>query len=115
MIEVDGEDNYLAELAAQIVASADADGFKRIILEIDATSPVAAALKFRRVSHRRKQQYYASQWLDTLLQNFQWINYWIKDNNLDAVYFSNRIKNAKHSEIILTHELLSSILSNFEN
>ena len=64
--EKEGEDNYLAELVAVIDAcAAEADG-ARILLAIDATSPVRAVLSFRRASARGKQGKKAAELLGEL-------------------------------------------------
>ena len=51
--EVEGADNYLAELAAHLDALNDENEGGRIILVFDATSPVLAMRKFRRMCHRK--------------------------------------------------------------
>ena len=63
-----GEDNYLAELAAQICTAADGREDDVIIVEFDATSPIMAMLKFLRKGDRVKQSYYAADWIDSLAQ-----------------------------------------------
>jgi len=54
MWEVEGADNYLAELAAQLDALVDENEGGRIILVFDATSPVTAMSKFRKACHRKR-------------------------------------------------------------
>lgn len=68
MREPEGADNYLAELAAQIDALHEEGEGGRIILVFDATSPVLAMRKFQRCCHRRRQGYYAGEWLETLMR-----------------------------------------------
>ena len=66
--EVAGKDNYVAELAALIDALASCEDGGRVIMVVDALSPVWALLRFR-VSHdRTKQQFYCDDLLDTLDQ-----------------------------------------------
>ena len=61
-----GEDNYLAELAAQVRCFQRAERGDRVMVTFDATSPVVAERRFRRVSDRARQDYYAAAWLDEL-------------------------------------------------
>ena len=65
--EPEGADNYLAELAAQMdVASAEAAG-GRIVVVFDATSPVQAMLRFRKICDRWRQGRFVGAWLDQLI------------------------------------------------
>jgi ribonuclease HI len=64
--EPEGHDNYLAELAAQIDALMHAPAKSRVILVFDATSPVEAVRRYRRLHVRRKQGRHASGMLQTL-------------------------------------------------
>ena len=66
--EPEGADNYLAELAAQLDAANKEDAGGRIIVVFDATSPVQAMRKFRRLCHRRKQGRLAGEWLEALFR-----------------------------------------------
>ena len=61
--EPEGADNYLAELAAQLDAAAAELPGGRIIIVMDATSPVKAIRRLSTLSLRRKQGKYAAQWL----------------------------------------------------
>ena len=64
MVEKEGVNNYLGELAAQLVAMGSGTRHTRVLLVFDATSPVRALLKFRKAHHRWKLNYYASALLD---------------------------------------------------
>ena len=66
--EVEGADNYLAELAAQLDAMEAEEAGGRVVVVFDATSPVLAMKKFRRLCHRRRQGYYAGEWLESLFR-----------------------------------------------
>ena len=68
MAEPEGDDNYLGEMAAVLKAlSSEAPG-GRILIVLDATSPVRAWLKFRKRHHRTQMGYYGCEWLDALDQ-----------------------------------------------
>ena len=62
------ENNYKAEMAAVIDAMEAEDAGGRLVFVIDATSPIRALLKYRKVHHRRRVDYYAEEELDTLMQ-----------------------------------------------
>ena len=63
----EGEDNYLAELVALIDALVNTDDGERVLLIIDATSPVRAHLKFMWSHNRVKMGYYLDRLLDALV------------------------------------------------
>ena len=68
IVEDDCDDNYLAELAAILDQAEAAPKGSRVVIMLDATSPMHAFIKFW-VSHARRQaSYYGSTWLDTLDQ-----------------------------------------------
>ena len=68
MLEPEGADNYIGELAAQLDAAAAEDEGGRVIIVFDATSPVLAMKKFRRQCARRQQGYYVGEWLEALFR-----------------------------------------------
>ena len=68
IVEDDCDDNYLAELAAILDQAAAVPRGSRIVIMLDATSPVHAFIKFRAAHARRRAGYYGSTWLDTLDQ-----------------------------------------------
>ena len=68
LIEVDCDDNYLAELAAILDQLAAVPKGSRVVVMLDATSPVHALVKMRASHARRRASYYGSTWLDTLDQ-----------------------------------------------
>ena len=71
MHEPEGHDNYLGELAAQLdAAAAECEG-GRVIIMFDATSPVLAAKRCSRASHRKQQGYLAGEWLRALSRLWQ--------------------------------------------
>ena len=78
IVEDDCDDNYLAELAAILDQAEEAPERSRIVIMLDATSPVHALIKFRAAHARRRAGYYGSTWLDTLDQLLE---------PLDAVVF----------------------------
>ena len=63
--EAEGDDNYLAELAAQIDALRHLDEHCRIVVIFDATSPVRSMLNFRAVGARARQSKHIARWLET--------------------------------------------------
>ena len=67
--ECEGDDNYLAELAAQIDALRNLDDTNRILIIFDATSPVRSMLNFRAVGARARQSKHAARWLEV----FDWL------------------------------------------
>ena len=66
--EPEGADNYIGELAAQLDAAAAEGEGGRVIVVFDATSLVLAMKKFRRQCARRRQGYYAGEWLEALFR-----------------------------------------------
>jgi hypothetical protein len=68
LLEPEGADNYIAELAALLDTLWHLEKGGRVILVFDATSPPQAAARFRRVCDRWKQGYYVGEWLDLLLR-----------------------------------------------
>ena len=68
MCEPEGNDNYLGELAAVLTALKSEPEGGRILIILDATSPVRALLKFRKCHQRTQLGYFASEWLDALDQ-----------------------------------------------
>ena len=64
--EEEGEDNYLAELAAMLDVLASLPPGGRILLIFDATSPVIAMRSFKRRSNRAKANHYVGRWLAEL-------------------------------------------------
>ena len=68
MVEPEGEDNYLGELGAVLAALAAEQAGGRILIILDATSPIRAWLKYRRKHHRTQMGYYGAELLDTLEQ-----------------------------------------------
>ena len=66
--EPEGADNYIAELAGQMDLAHAEDEGGRIIVIFDATSPLLAMAKFRRMCFRRRQGYYVGEWLETLFR-----------------------------------------------
>ena len=68
IVEPEGADNYLAELAALMDVALVSEPGGRIIIVMDATSPPLAARKFASVTDRWRQGYYAGTWLDTLMR-----------------------------------------------
>jgi ribonuclease HI len=67
LCENEGDNNYLDELAAQIDVLAQAPAGGRYAIVFDATSPVLAMRRFRRMCARQRQGYYVDTWLHTLL------------------------------------------------
>ena len=66
LVEVEGADNYLAELAALIdVLEAEAAG-GRILIVTDASSPPQALLRFTQLPARKRAAYKAAGWIDAL-------------------------------------------------
>ena len=62
--EAEGADNYLAEMAAQMDAlEAEPEG-GRLVIITDASSPIAALLRFQRLHDRRRQDRYMARWLE---------------------------------------------------
>ena len=75
IVEDDCDDNYLAELAAILDQAEEVPEGSRIVIMLDATSPVHAAfIKFRAAHARRRARYYGSTWLDTLDQLLEPLN-----------------------------------------
>jgi ribonuclease HI len=68
MASVDGTDNYIAEIEALIEALAAEPEGGRIIIVMDATSPVTAWMRFGRCHNRRKLQFREHTRLDVLDQ-----------------------------------------------
>ena len=66
MYEPEATDNYAGELGAVLVALKEAPADGRMLVVVDATSPVTAWLRFRGVHDRIKCGYYIAAWLDTL-------------------------------------------------
>ena len=65
IVEDDCDDNYLAELAAILDQAEAAPKGSRVVIMLDATSPVHACfIKFRASHSRRRAGYYGSTWLD---------------------------------------------------
>ena len=62
LAEEEGQDNYLAELAAQLDALDAEPPGGRLIVVFDATSPVEAYNRFRRLHHRGRQGVYVGRW-----------------------------------------------------
>ena len=67
MMEPEGHDNYLGELAAEIDAAAAMEKGARVILVFDATSPMRAVIRDALLSSRRRQGRVAGEWLETLV------------------------------------------------
>ena len=61
-------DNYLAEMAALIDLLHHSPAGGRILVMMDATSPVHSLITFRKIHARRAQEKLAMRMLDTLLQ-----------------------------------------------
>ena len=66
--EPEGDDNYVAELAALVDAFAALRQGSRVVVVVDATSPVGALLTFIKAHARTKQKYNCDDLLDTLSQ-----------------------------------------------
>ena len=66
--EPEGNDNYLAEMAAMMDSLAAEEEGGRIVVVFDATSPVHAMVRFRRECHRRRRGFYADAWIGTWLR-----------------------------------------------
>ena len=72
IVEDDCDDNYLAELAAILDQAEAAPKGSRVVIMLDATSPVHAFIKFWASHARRRAGYYGSRrpgWI-------RWINCW---------------------------------------
>ena len=74
IVEDDCDDNYLAELAAILDQVEKVPEENRIVIMLDATSPVHSFIKFRSAHARRRAGYYGSTWLDTLDQLLEPLN-----------------------------------------
>ena len=66
IVEDDCDDNYLAELAAIQDQVHAAPACSRVVIMLDAASPVHALITSRQSHARRRAGYYGSTWLDTL-------------------------------------------------
>ena len=66
-----GLDNYVGEMAALLLAITDAAEGGRVLVVLDASSPVRAWLRFRGRHNRHKLDYYAARLLDSLDQALQ--------------------------------------------
>ena len=62
--DAEGDDNYVAELAAQIDALRNLDEHCRVVVVFDATSPVRSMLNFRTVGARARQDKHLARWLE---------------------------------------------------
>ena len=63
-----GLDNYVGEMVAHLLAVTDPDEGGRVLVMLDASSPVRAWLRFRGRHNRHKLDYYAARLLDSLDQ-----------------------------------------------
>ena len=87
MEEPEATDNYAGELGAVLAAleTAPADG--RVLLLIDATSPITAWLRFRTAHNRIKCGYYVSSWLatlDALIARQELVMFWWQTSHVGA-------------------------------
>ena len=57
------QDNYMAEMAAQLAVAAE-EGLTRVVIVFDASSPVEALRHFLRCCWRKQQRFYRRDWLD---------------------------------------------------
>ena len=64
--EEEGNDNYLAELAAQIDALEELSPMDRVIVVFDATSPIKQWRSFRAIGARSRQGRHAARWVEML-------------------------------------------------
>jgi len=76
VLSADEADNYLAEMAAQMRVARDAGGasgvqLTRVVIIMDATSPVAALWRFVLMCTRRRSRVYKRHWIDTWWQTLQ--------------------------------------------
>ena len=62
-----GNDNYLGELGAVLVALSSVAPGSRVLVILDATSPIRAWIKFRKRQHRSQFGYYGAAWPDSLV------------------------------------------------
>ena len=62
-LTAEARDNYMAEFAAQMAVAASA--WRRVVIVMDATSPVGALWSFMGKCDRQRQRAYRRDWLDT--------------------------------------------------